>query len=138
MKTAELIRELELTDTGKLLVMFEGARKAKVGLDEAEVESIAFLLTQREEVPFGYAFLLNPMPLSTELRQDLDYLLESQYLKKGSPVHIAHKGSNWVSATLKKIQASEDSLNSLAQAVNELIVEYRRHAFDLIYTAISG
>lgn len=138
METANLIRQLELTDTGKLLVMFEGAKKANVGMDEGEVEPIAFLLSRRGEVPFGYAFLLNPMPLSTELRQDLDYLLESDYLKKGTPVHITRKGSDWVSATLKKIQASEDPLGSLAQRLTELIVEYRRHAFDLIYTAISG
>lgn len=138
METAELIRKLELTDTGKLLVMFEGAKKANVGIDEVEVESVAFLLTERKEVPFSYAFLLNPMPLSTELRQDLDYLLQSQYLKKGSPLHITHKGSDWVSGTLEKIQASEDSLSALAQILTELIVEYRRHAFDLIYTVISG
>lgn len=138
METAELIRELELTDIGKLLVMFEGARKAKVGIEEAEVESIAFLLTERKEVPFSYRFLLNPMPLSTDLRQDLDYLLQSKYLEKGSPVHITHKGSGWVSATLKKLNTSEDSLSSLAQMLTELIVEYRRQAFDLIYTAISG
>ena len=138
METAELIRKLELTDIGKLLLMFEGAKKAKVGIDEVEAESIAFLLTERREVPFSYDFLLNPMPVSTQLRQDLDYLLESQYLKRGSPVHISHKGSDWVSATLGKLHASEDSLNSLAQMLTELIVEYRRHAFDLIYTAISG
>jgi hypothetical protein len=138
MESAQLIRELGLTDTGKLLVMFEGANRAQISIDEAEVEPLAFLLTARQAVPFGYPFLLNPLPVSTQLRQDLYHLVQSGYLAKGSPIHITRKGSDWVSVLLRQLEAGQDSLHAVAQMLIELIAEYRRHAFDLVYTAISG
>lgn len=138
METAQLIRKLQLTDIGKLLVMFEGVKEASISIDESEVEPLAFLLMARQALPFGYPFLLNPLPVSTQLRQDLYHLVQSGYLAKESPIYITRKGSDWISMLLRQLEAGQDSLHELTQMLTELIAEYRRHAFDLVYTAISG
>jgi hypothetical protein len=138
MQTADLVHKLELTDSGKLLVMFECVKQADITVDEAEVDAMAFLLTAKQALPFGYPFLLNPLPVSTELHQDLHHLVQAGYLARGSPVYITRKGSDWVSELLRPLEGSIDSLGALAQMMTQLIAEYRRHAFDLVYTAISS
>lgn len=138
MEVMSLVQKLELTDSGKLLVMFECVKEARISIDDTEVDPMAFLLTAKRALPFGYPFLLNPLPVSTQLRQDLYHLVQAEYLARGSPIYITRKGSDWVSALLHQLEEHSDFLNTLAQMLVQLIAEYRRHAFELVYTAISG
>lgn len=138
MEAANFVRELQLNDSGKLLVMFESARAAGVSIDDTEVDAMAFLLTTKQALPFGSSFLLNPLPVSTQLRQDLYNLVQVGYLARGSPISISRKGSDWVLALLRQFGGGSDFLDTVARMLAELIAEYRRHAFQLVYTMISG
>lgn len=138
MEAANLVKELQLNDSGKLLVMFECAKEARVNMDETEVDAMAFLLNAKQALPFGYPFLLNPLPVSSELRQDVYNLIQTGYLSKGSPVYITRKGSDWVSVLLQRLDDPSGLLSALKEMMADLITEYRRAAFGLIYTAISG
>jgi len=137
MTAQELARQLELTDVGKLVFMFEGAHLGSEDMAENEVDGIAYLLTDRQILPFGYPFLLSPLPFSTRLHDDLYTLIQTEYLNKRNPIYITEKGSQWVSTILQQHGYNLDTLNSLAQNIKELLTEYRRHAFELIYTAMT-
>lgn len=137
MEVKEIAQSLQLTDAGRLLVMFESANRGNVDMSEKEVDAIAYLLTEKHILPFGYPFLLNPLPYSTRLHEDLYSLIQTGYLNKKNPIYITQKGSDWVSKILSQYGYNWDTLAALIQAIKDLLIAYRRQAFDLIYTAMT-
>jgi hypothetical protein len=138
MEAGEIARNLQLTDAGRLLVIFESAHRGNEDMSEKEVDGIAYLLTEKNILPFGYPFLLNPLPYSTRLHEDLYRLIQTEYLYKKNPIYISPKGSAWVSETLSQHGYNWDTLATLIQTIKDLLTAYRRQAFDLIYTAMTS
>lgn len=137
MEGIELVDKLELTDIGRLLLMFECAKRASEDMNEREADGIAYLFTARNVLPFGYPFMLNPLPFSTRLHDDIYGLVRTGYLGRKNPIYITGKGSHWVSTTLSERGFAPDSLVAVVDAIRDLLPQYRRHAFDLIYTAMT-
>ena len=138
MLTSEVITSLQLTDAGRLLFLFESANDVGSTLNPGEADAMAFLLSSKRILPFSYAFNLNPLPVSTNLRDDISHLVETQYLAAASPIRITPKGSMWVSELLSTVDHGPEALREIAKLLLGLLADYREHAFEVVYSAISS
>ena len=134
----EIIAPLQLTDAGRLLFLFESAKEVGITINPGEADAMAFLLSSKRVLPFSYAFNLNPLPVSTNLRDDISHLVETLYLVAASPVQITPKGSMWVSELLARVENGSEAVQEIAKLLLELISAYRKHAFAVVYSAISS
>lgn len=131
------ITKMQVTDAGKVLLMFHSANLAHVSIEEQDIDSIVFLLQFKRLIPFDYAFRLNPLPRSSRLHEDVYNLIQTRYLAKTSPIYITGSGSEWVAKLLEYHEYTAELLQPVAEQLKGLAGGGRDFLFRLAYAAIT-
>lgn len=131
------IGKMQLTDAGKLLLLFNSAKLGQVSIEEQDIDNIVFLLKAKQLIPFDYALRLKPLPHSPRLHEDIYGLIQTHDLAKTSPIYITEKGYSWVKSVLEYHEYTEGLLEPIVQEVKNLVAGSRDHLFRLVYAEIT-
>jgi len=119
----------QVLEAEKLLLTVYEANKLRVPISTERINPYIYLLRNRYEIPFYYAFRFNPLPFSEELMDDLESLRNGGNVSYGSPIKITDKGT-------ERIERRKANLKPLSDGIDKALDEMSRWDDKLLFQAI--
>lgn len=132
-----LVDDLGIADSGKLLLLFFGASKKDIGLEEEAVDSYAYLLTADNVLKFNYPFQFAPLPHSPLMRGDLNALVQGEFLARGSRIFIGPFGKEWVQQEVSIASDFEEVVGAITKHLAMFAAWSRAQLFNAVYAALA-
>lgn len=137
------VSELGLADSGKLLVMFYGAREPGTHIEENYLDSYVYLLSAEGVLDFKYPFRFvaltpdsAPLPYSFLLRGELENLIHAEFVGRGSRVYLAPLGKRWVEDEVAPAVDFPEVLKAVSASLKKYAAWDYSQLFQAIYSKL--